>query len=144
MYAFLCDFKPYSVNPRKASKKAAYYARIVNAFRHYHSTATLLNQSLYGFVYYFHRHKTQLDADNVSKPVWDALKNAAYQDDKIICFRSSGLFNLQSEGIEVLDLSAMPDYVLEDFLIMIENEDHLLYVEFGKFDYDLFKFGYQK
>ena len=80
----------------------------------------------------------------ISKPIWDALKSTAYTDDTLVRFRSSGVFDLRAEGIEVLDLSDMPDYLLEDFLKMIESEDHILYVEIGKFDYGLFQLGYEK
>jgi len=141
MYAFLGNFQPLSVN---AKKKEAYKNRIQNAFRHYHGTISPISGSLYGFIYYFHRGKTEPDADNLSKPIWDALKLVAYTDDKIIRFRSSGIFDLQSEQFDILDLSKMPDYVLDDFLRMIGSEDHILYVEFGELDYDLFQFAYEK
>jgi len=141
MYAFLSNLKPRSVNAQKSEK---YKNGIQDAFRHYHGTIPPISGSLYGFIYYFHRVKTELDADNLSKPIWDALKLVAYTDDKIIRFRSSGIFDLQSEQLEILDLSRMPDYVFDDFLRMIESEDHILYVEFGEFDYGLFQFAYEK
>ena len=139
MYSFLCSITPRSVN---AKKKDAYYSGLVNAFKHYHGEISPISEYLYGFVYYFHRRRTELDADNLSKPIWDALVSTTYPDDNLILFRSSGLFDLQSEGIEVLDLSNFPDYLFEDFLEMIENEDHILYVELGKFDHGLFQFDY--
>jgi hypothetical protein len=141
MYAFLSNLKPRSVNAQKSER---YKNGIQNAFHHYHHTMPTLSGSLYGFIYYFHKVKTELDADNLSKPIWDALKSVAYTDDKIIRFRSSGVFDLQSEQLEILDLSTMPDYVFDDFLRMIESEDHILYVEFGELDYGLFQFGYEK
>jgi Holliday junction resolvase RusA-like endonuclease len=141
MHAFLSNLKPRSVNARTSE---LYKNGIQDAFRRYHQTMITDSENLYGFIYYFHRVKTELDADNLSKPIWDALTAVAYTDDKIIRFRSSGVFNLQDEQLEVLDLSEMPDYVFEDFLSMIEREDHILYVEFGRFDYGLFRFSYEK
>jgi hypothetical protein len=142
MLAFLCNFMPRSVN---AEKKEAYYAGLVSAFRNYHAQATISNETLYGFVYYFHKVKTPLDADNLSKPIWDALIGSAFTDDSQIRFRSSGLFDLSTEEIDELDLTAMPDYVFNDFLEMIDGNDrHILYVEFGKFDYGLIQFGFSK
>ena len=142
MYAFLSNFRPRSVN---AEKKHIYYTALVTAFNQYNHTATQTNSDLYGFAYYFHRIKTGLDADNLSKPIWDALRLVAYPDDKLIRFRSSAVFDLQSQGIEVLDLSNMPDEILDDFLEMIDNgDDHILYVELGKFDFGLFQFGYER
>jgi hypothetical protein len=139
MYSFLRNYTPRSVN---AKHKTAYYNGVVNAFHHYHRKAVPIRDSLYGCVYYFHRIKTQLDADNLSKPIWDALKNVAFIDDQQIRYRSAGLFNLQSEGIDELDLSNMPNNILIDFLKMIDKkENNILYVEFGKFDYNLIRFG---
>lgn len=37
---------------------------------------------------------THPDADNISKPVWDALRGVAYHDDKQIRRRSSGIIEL--------------------------------------------------
>ena len=142
MYAFLSNFRPRSVN---AEKKQTYYTALITAFNQYNKTATQVNSDLYGFAYYFHRTKTGLDADNLSKPIWDALRLTAYPDDKLIRFRSSAVFDLQSQGIEVLDLSNMPDEILDDFLQMIDSgDDHILYVELGKFDFSLLEFGYEK
>lgn len=87
--------------------------------------------------------KTQLDADNLSKPIWDALRGIAFKDDFQIRFRSAGLFNLGAEKIDELDLTNMPDYVFDDFLEMIDGESsHILYVELGEFSYDLIRFGH--
>ena len=141
MLSFLCNFPPRSVNARR---KTAYYSGLVEAFQKYHADITPSSEELYGFVYYFHKRKTQLDADNLSKPIWDALIETAYGDDRQIRFRSAGIFNLAADGIGELDLTNMPDYILGDFLEMIDNDDekHILYVEFGKFNYDLIQFGY--
>jgi Holliday junction resolvase RusA-like endonuclease len=145
MQAFVCDCLPRSVNPRgKAERKAEYYKSLITAFRKYHADTPPLESCLYGIVYYFHKAKTQLDADNLSKPVWDALRGAAFTDDFQIRFRSAGLFNFGAEKIEELDLTNMPDYVLDDFLIMLDSRKHILYVEFGEFSYDLIQFGIDK
>jgi len=124
-----------------AKTSERYKAGIKGAFQTYHSDVGLLNHGLYGVVYYFHNTPVQLDADNLSKPIWDALESTAYTDDRAIRLRIAGVFDLRSEPLEVLDLSQMPDYVLEDFLEMIDNEDHILYVEVGRLDYSLFRFG---
>lgn len=139
MHAFLCEFTPRSVN---AKQKVAYYSGLITAYRKYHGSESLVSGTLYGVVYYFHRVKTELDADNLSKPIWDALHRVAFDDDKQIRHRTSGIFDLNAEAIEVLDLSGFPDYLIEDFLKLIdENSNHILYIEFGTFDYDRFKFG---
>jgi Holliday junction resolvase RusA-like endonuclease len=143
MYSFLSNFAPRSVNA-DPKRKAAYYKALVASFQQYNQSASQINSDLYGFAYYFHREKTGLDADNLSKPIWDALNTVVYPDDKLIRFRSSAVFDLQANGIEVLDLSNMPDEILDDFLQMIDDEkEHILYVELGKFNFNLFQFGYE-
>ncbi len=141
MYAFLCNFRPRSVN---AVYKTSYYNELKTSFQRYHGVAAPLTENLYGFVYYFYRANAQLDADNLSKPIWDALRDIAYADDRLIRFRSAGTFDLQNEGIDVLDISDIPDYLIDDFLRMIDTESHILYVEFGRLDYKLFRFQYEK
>lgn len=144
MYAFLSNSIPLSVHA--TVRKPRYYTELRKALQLYNKKAGLLSGNLYGFVYYFHKRKTQLDADNLSEPVWDALNQAAYLDDKQIIFRSSGIFDLGSEGIEIFDFTDVPNKVLVDFLEMIDDDtkDHILYIEVGKFDYDLYRFGYEK
>jgi hypothetical protein len=145
MYAFLCNFTPISVNAKNIKNKKVYYTNLMDAFRRYQCKAASSTESLYGFVYYFYRVKTQLDADNLSKPIWDALINVAFSNDNQIRFRSAGLFDLQSEGIDELDVTNMPDNILIDFLQMIDDKkSHILYVEFGKFDNSLIQFGHAK
>lgn len=143
MQAFLCNYTPRSVQAKNKKHKALYYSSLVNAYRKYHADTAPSDNSLYGIVYYFHKIKTQLDADNLSKPIWDALKGEAFNDDYQIRFRSAGLFNLGAERIDELDLTNMPDYIFDDFLEMIDSDNsHILYIEFGEFSYNLIRFGY--
>lgn len=145
MQAFLCDFLPRSVNTRgNPERKVEYYESLKTAFRKYHAGTVPLTSNLYGIVYYFYKSTTQLDADNLSKPVWDALQGAAYNNDFQVRYRSAGLFNFRTEKIEELDLTNIPDYLLPDFLLMLDNCKHFLYVEFGEFTYDLIQFGLTK
>jgi hypothetical protein len=107
-----------------------------------------LEGNLYGVVYFFHNVEGQNmpEADNISKPLWDALNKIVYQDDRNIILRIAGVFNLNIEPIDVIDLSQMPDLVLDDFSEMIEEnerEQRIIYVEIGKLNYNLFKFGYE-
>lgn len=144
MNAFLCNFIPRSVNSSPRTKMA-YYQSLRYSYAKYVGNSPLLAEELYGVVYYFYRGRNDLDADNLSKPIWDALNNSAYVDDKLIRLRCSGLFDLESEDISILDLSTMPDIVLNDFIDMINNkEKHILYIELGSFDHDMLKLGWEK
>jgi len=42
---------------------------------------------LYSKVFYFHRGKRDIDADNISKPVLDALRGVAFVDDAQVSWR---------------------------------------------------------
>jgi hypothetical protein len=138
MYVFLSHLIPHSVNARSLQK---YKQNIQDAFRACYENPAPLDGSLYGRIYYFHKDRTELDADNMSKPIWDALETVAYLDDRMIKLRSAGIWDLRAASIEILDLSQMPDTLFADFIQMIDEEDHILYVEVGELDYSLFRFG---
>ena len=138
MYVFLCNSRPRSVN---AKNTEIFKQDIQEAFKEYNVNANQLEGNLYGVVYYFHRVPTQIDADNISKPIWDALNTIAYSDDRNIKLRIAGIFDLISESIEALKI---PQSVLGDFLEMIdEGKEHIIYVEIGNLDYNLFEFEYE-
>lgn len=48
------------------------------------------------------------DADNISKPIWDALTGLAYEDDKQIRRRSSGIIELSPGTLTELDFTSWP------------------------------------
>ena len=142
MYAFLSDLIPRSIQTKNRRHLERYRENIRSAFREHYVDAELLSVSLYGIVYYFHRSPTTLDADNISKPIWDALEAVAYSNDNMVKLRTAGFFDLGLETIDVLELSEIPDSVFDDFLKMIDNkEEHILYIEIGKMNYELFRFG---
>ena len=99
---------------------------------------------MYGKVYYFHWESTQLDADNLSKPIWDALEGLAYEDDSIIKLRHAGIIDLRETDLQQFDLTSIPDDVADSFLDMVGSEKHILYIELGKFLNNLIIFGETK
>lgn len=92
-------------------------------------------------VYYFHRQDTTLDADNLSKPVWDALRGAGFADDNAVKLRVAGIIDLDNPALAVVDLSNVPDPVAQELLRVIGEEEHVLYIEFGPLAGSLFRFG---
>jgi len=140
MFAFLCDTIPLS---GKATHKNRYQQKIANSFSTYYPAVIMLNQELYSAVYYFHKRKplSVLDADNLSKPVVDALEDVLYKDDKMVKIRRSGIFDLNQNEIDILDLTKMPKNVFSDFLKLLDTSDHIIYVEFGNLSYNMFEFG---
>jgi hypothetical protein len=79
----------------------------------------------------------------ITKPILDALKGAAYEDDKRIKFRQSAIIDVRSGAMEVIDLSRMPAELTEDFIESIDREDHTVYVEIGRLDYRQIQFSYE-
>ncbi len=138
MRAFLSSQRPRSVNARMTDR---FQERIRQAYHTYYPATDLLAEPLYGVVYYFHNQHNQLDADNLSKPIWDALEGLAFEDDRVIQLRHAGVVDLRSTDMTTFDLSSMPDTVIDDFIEMIGSEDHVLYVEFGNLDQSMFLFG---
>lgn len=141
MYAFICcDVQPVSVNARR---NLAYQRRIQTAFQSYWPSIPLVDGELYAAVYYFHNVPTQLDADNLSKPVIDALTNVLYSDDRLIKLRHSGIFDLRSGDANEIDLTKMPNNVINDFINKLGESDHILYVEVGELDNSMYMFSYE-
>ena len=138
MNIFLCTAKPRSVNAKNTDK---YKVAIRTAFAKYCPGVTLMTEPLYGVTYYFHQQPNQLDADNLSKPIWDALEKLAYQDDGVIQLRHSGIIDLRQTDLTTFDLSKVPDQVANDIIAFAGTEAHIIYVEFGILAAEMFVFG---
>lgn len=49
---------------------------------------------VYGIVYYFRKEEVGFDADNISKPLWDALESICYDNDKQIRLRLAAVVTM--------------------------------------------------
>ena len=141
MHAFLCvDRKPVTI---QAHSHLNFENDIKAALRRYWPKVELSNGIFYGVVYYFHKVPNQIDADNLSKPIFEALKAELYADDKFIRIVRSGVFDLRTNSVDVLDLTHMPANVFTDFITALDKSDHILYIEVGNLDYGMFEFGHE-
>lgn len=94
---------------------------------------------VYGSVFWFVRRYDPAihpDADNISKPVWDALEGVAYDNDKSVRLRWAGIVDLGGApgdiSFQSLDLTDLPPGVLVDLsTLVIAGRDDFLYVELG-------------
>ena len=137
--SFICLRQPRSIN---AEKKQSYLKALIDAFCQRYPGHIAYDGELYGKIYYFCKKRIGMDADNISKPIWDALANTAYKDDKQVGLRIAGIFNLGAgANIQELNLTEIPEELLPALLDGIDNQDHILYIEFGDLDYRMFKFG---
>jgi len=129
----LSDTKPRSVN---AEMSKLYRQEIADTFRSNHPQFTPLRGDLYAAVYYFHQVTTGLDADNLSKPILDALTGLAYEDDRQVKVRYSGVHDLR-QGFGVLALGRIPQPQRQDLLgLLASTKPHTLYVEIGRLHYE--------
>lgn len=99
------------------------------------------DQQRYGIVYHFvrgYRPATDADAGNIGKRVWDALEDAAYDDDQLVRLQHSGVVEIGATSAgdvsyEELDLTAVPANALQELLNLVAagTERSFLYVETG-------------
>jgi len=103
----------------------------------------------YGVVYYFvrdYKPHNDSDADNVSKPIWDALEGEAYDDDKVVRLRRAGVIEIGASNgapsLDVIDVTEMPATASDRFFHLLEQEErHIVYVELGAVTPDMFTFN---
>ena len=83
-----------------------------------------------------------LDVDNLSKPIIDAFSGIIYVDDNSINHRICTKIKLEALDISELDLTCLPDEVMEKIIELFDNGcDDILYFEVGLFDSNMVKFG---
>jgi Holliday junction resolvase RusA-like endonuclease len=137
------DIVPKSYNSARLKKagKAHYFERIQAAFSNQNPDfKTDSNSELYIQVFFFSPNDRNLpDADNISKPICDALANVAYSDDKQLVMRTAAVVSLNEREIS---LDTIPD-TISDLMEkeVIQNQKPLLYVYIGKFQFDMIQFS---
>lgn len=133
---------PKSYNSRK---KDAYQNQIQSAVkRKYRGKVPCFtaDSELYARVYYFTSKGVTVDADNISKPVWDALNGLLYVDDKNIVMRTAAVIDIKKHPISKIDTKDMDSSVVVDLIQnLTEDEVQCMYIECGKFSESMIKFG---
>ena len=95
--------------------------------------APFTSSPLYAKVVYFHRGRSTLDADNLSKPVLDALKGVVYTDDSQIVLRVAAKVALEVDTYEIRATAAiMTEY--QQLIGLLATEEYVLYIEVGDLD----------
>ncbi len=142
MHSFILKQRPNSYNSNIKAKKTNYTLAIQNAFRKFYPIPSINSEEeLYGTIYYFYKKDLGLDADNISKPVWDGLTGFLYTDDKQIRLRIAGCFDLSKNDLTALNVSGLAGNILIELLDALEKEEHVVYIECGVFHNSLFKFN---
>ena len=125
---------PVSYNSSDSKKRERYKGTIVEAFsRNYNGKVPKFRKGieLYGQVYFFTSAGTDLDADNISKPVWDALIGTIYEDDKQIVQRTSTVIYTKKHNL--IQINGNSDTSAELLQILTGNNVKCIYVECGYF-----------
>ena len=125
---------PVSYNSADSKKRERYKGTIVEAFsRNYNGKVPKFRKGieLYGQVYFFTSDGTDLNADNISKPVWDALIGTIYEDDKQIVQRTSTVIYTKKHNL--IQINGNSDTSAELLQILTGNNVKCIYVECGYF-----------
>ncbi len=141
MYNFILKRRPLSFNNSKGSAKTQYGNDLRSAFSTQNPAAIKLNNNLYALIYYFYNEYIKIDTDNLSKPIWDHLNGLAYNDDEQIKIRTAGSFDLTQQDIDLLNFTGLSGSVVTDLLDAFDNEDHIVYIEMGKYNDTMFRFN---
>ena len=132
-FSFVFKGKPLSYNCSDTKKKAAYKAKISSAFNRKYA-GSIPEGDLFAIVYYFYKEDVLLDADNISKPIWDSLNKVAYSDDRQIKIRSAVAIDLSKLSIMDFDQDNLStDDVFELSECILDN-DHTLYIQVGRIE----------
>lgn len=131
-FSFVYSGKPESYNA-DAKKKKIYQRKIANTFKRQYS-GMIANGDLYALIYYFYKEDKQLDTDNLSKPVWDALNTHAYTDDNQIKIRSTISIDLRKHDLSEFNQDMLSNDDLYDLMDSIYDNDHTVYILVGKIE----------
>lgn len=131
-FSFVYSGKPESYNA-DSKKKQVYKKRLSSVYKRRFS-GMIAEKELYAAIYYFYREDVGLDADNISKPAWDALNAVGYSDDKQIKIRTAVAIDLSKYDIVDFDQDNIPSDVLTDLVQSIADNNHTLYIEVGEID----------
>ena len=115
------------VAPRSvgAEHTATWKGWVEQSYQSAYSGAPALSGDLYALVLYLHRRPTQLDADNLSKPVLDALNGACYADDRQVKVRTSGTLDLGNAFFDLTDVG-VPASLFDEFARAVARKDHVV------------------
>lgn len=142
MHSFVVSIKPKSYNSwgsASVTRKGNYKKKLEEAFKSVYPVHIPLEDDLYGLIYHFYRTDIGIDADNLSKPIWDCLRGIVFDDDKRVKMRIAGSFSLTDSYFSVFNSSGLAGKVIASLIDAIETEEHILYVECGIFTADMIR-----
>lgn len=83
-----------------------------------------------------------MDADNISKPIWDAVNGVVYVDDRKIVMRTAAVIDVRTHPLNTIDTSGISGDVAANLIQnLTEKNVRCLYIECGKFEESMIKIG---
>lgn len=131
---------PFSYNSTNTKKRDKYVQLIRDTFdKEYKGKVPKYRKGnkLYGQVYFFTSEGTDLDADNISKPVWDALEGLVYDNDKQIVMRKSSVIYKTRHDLIALDGNS--DRAADLIQVIQRKTVKCIYIECGHFNESMVK-----
>ena len=103
-----------------------------------------LNEELYGRIYFFTSYGVNVDCDNISKPIWDAMNTILYNDDREIIMRTASVIDVNRHPFTIIDTSSIDSDVAAELMQLLSGANvKCLYIECGKFNESMIKLGRQ-
>ncbi len=138
------NVRPLSQNNRPSAKLDELRDDLKHAYNVKYSPGSLpctplLKEPLEAKVFYIHKIEDKMDADNISKPLWDALNKITYQDDfaikyletlKIDFGKTSDRLSLDVTNLDSQDFENLFDFIFDTRGI----EDRFLYVAVSDYE----------
>lgn len=139
MVCFCAHTRAKSYQRSKHKMLRSYERKIAQAFIDTNHSGYSKSDLLYARVYYFHQEREVADADNISKPIIDALKGHLYPDDKQVIFRSAACLDMQRDF--EIDYTNVPADLVADISASILCGDSVIYIEVGSYSDVFIQFG---
>lgn len=140
--------KGYAPRSYNSNSREAYKARLQGTCSRFYRGKIpkyASEDELYGLAYYFYKGNCTIDADNISKPIWDAFQGIVYEDDRQITFRIASIINVDNHDISFFDFSELPGGLAADITsTLVENNVKLIYIECGKVGEKLWNFNLEQ
>ena len=99
------------------------------------------DKELYARVYFFTSDGVNVDCDNISKPIWDAVNKLVYDDDRKIIMRTASVIDVNIHQLAI-DASTIDSDVAADLMQGLTEDDvRCLYIECGEFNESMISIG---
>ena len=138
-FSFVVFQKPYSYNSQSTRKKNKMRAEFSFELQKKYKSLKILENNLYGLVYYIRPQVNTLDADNISKPIWDALTGVTYDDDRKIVHRRATI--IEADDFSTLSIDSITSTDLKRILKAVEKGLDVIYIEMGIYNPKLIEFN---